>query len=445
MKSCDAEYYEPKDSMVQQFASTMTSLGKRLAPPAEQTDASIAANQPGAIPSSRGDAGAMSVVKQAAALWAVTRLAFVILTYFAVPFNAQSAHGKYSTRSFSPHTLLAAWNRWDTGWYTNIAIHGYHNALTAAFFPLYPALIHLVVAAIGAGVAVAAAIAISNLATLAAFIGLGLLARHEYGSASASYAIRALAAFPLAFFLTGGYSDSLFIALAIFALLFARQGRWLWAALFAFVASFTRLFGLVLVLPLVWEYGRQHRESGGKLTDLLRPRSLGPALALAVAVPLALAIWAGYLYLRYGDPLKYLNVQRHSWDHYAIPPWQWFQLAVSTLQHLPGWSFLQARTLFDLAPVLIFAVITVLCVRRLPVSFLLYMAGTLFICFTSSVPLNFDPFTGQGRYMLMSAPIFLLLGRWMQRHPALDLFVVSVGFLLQGLFTAFFLRGAWLV
>jgi hypothetical protein len=429
--------------MFDELTSGLATLGKRFSPTAEPV-AVTDSEQPAAAPTASA-LPVWTIVRQAGLLWLATRAAFAIFTYVAVPFNGQNVHGPPNTRSYPPHVLIDQWNRWDTQWYTGIAINGYHDIYTTAFFPFYPFLIHLGIIVTGAAHAATVALVISNLATLAAFIAIGLLAALEYGPAFSPFGIRALAAFPLAFFLAGGYSDSVFLAFAAFGLLCARRGLWYWAAGCAALATLTRLFGLVLILPLLWEWIGQYRLAHPGPWRVPSLRGVAEFASLALAVPLALLFWAIYLDVKVGDPFSYFTVQRKYWNHYAVGPWQWFQSAHDTLARLPGWSYPQVRVLFDLAPVIAVLLLTIIAFRSLPLSFGLYMLGTLFICLTSSVPLNFDPFTGQGRYMLMSVPIFLLLGRWMARRPGLDLFIVSAGFMLQGLFTAIFLRGGWLV
>lgn len=383
------------------------------------------------------------VVRQATGMWLATRVALIVFTYFAVPFNHHHANSKVT--AFPPHSLLAAWNRWDTQWYTGIAIHGYNTRQSTGFFPLYPLLTHIVAMIIGFSNVLAAALIVSNGATLAAFIAVGLLTANEYGSRTAIVAIRALAAFPTAFFLAAGYSDSVFLALAAFSLFFARRGRWTWAALCAFAASFDRQFGLVLILPLLWEYIRQHREVGRQLRDIFTFRSLGDLLPLIAAAPAALAIWGAYLYARFGDPFSGVKAEQKYWDHVAVTPWHWLQLVVTTLQNTPIWTFPRARILFDLAPVVAVLLITVLSLQRWPFSLALYMLGVCAFLVTSAVPLDYNPFNSEGRYVLVCVPLFLLLGRWMARRPSLEMVVVGGGFMLQGLFIEFFLRGGWLV
>ena len=106
-------------------------------------------------------------------------------------------------------TLLGSWQRWDAGWFADIAQHGYASPESAAFFPLYPGLIHLGISITGSRYVIAVALVISNLAALVGFVGVALLTAREDEPAAAPAAVRALAAYPLAFFLAAPYSDAL--------------------------------------------------------------------------------------------------------------------------------------------------------------------------------------------------------------------------------------------
>jgi hypothetical protein len=385
------------------------------------------------------------LIWQAAGMWLGTRIALIVFTYFAVPFNHQRAHANPSGAMFQPGVLLAHWDRWDTQWYRFIAVHGYATKQSTGFFPLYPALVHVFSTVIGFSHVLGVALIVSNLAALAAFIGVALLASHEYGGRTGLFAVRALAAFPTAFFLAGGYADSLFLALAVFCLLFSRRGQWYPAAACAFLAALDRQFGIILILPMLWEWFQQQRENGSGIRDVLQPGRGAELLALGAAVPLALVAWGLYLNARFGDPLSTLTAQKTYWDHYLVTPWCWLDLVRSAIANTPPWSFPRDRIFFDLAPVVAMILISALSFRRWPVSFALYMLGLIAILVTSAVPLDYDPFNGEGRYVLLAAPLFLLLGRWTARSPTLEMLVIGGGFMLQALFLGFFLRGGWLV
>ncbi|HZS94088.1 MAG TPA: mannosyltransferase family protein, partial [Chloroflexota bacterium] len=247
-----------------------------------------------ARPVSRARAIDLALLRQAALLWVVSRIVLAVFTYFALPFAAQRPLAPPNvTRAFTPHDLLHAWAQWDTGWYMAIALHGY-DAHRAAFFPLYPFFVHLIEVVVGPLHIVLAALIVSNLATLAAFVGIAFLTAELFGSSAAGYAAMALAAYPVSFFTATGYSDSLLLAFSAFSLYFALRGQWKAAAACAALATLARPLALALVLPLLWEYGRRYFNPREQLWGFANARIVARAAALAAVVPLTLLCWGLY-------------------------------------------------------------------------------------------------------------------------------------------------------
>ncbi|HLJ80992.1 MAG TPA: hypothetical protein VKT52_05860 [Ktedonobacterales bacterium] len=406
------------------------------------------------------------IVRSALLLWLATRVAFVAVTYFAVLLQAPPP--AVPSAGVTPGFLLGAWNRLDVQWYIAIAQHGYWAVQPTAFFPLYPILLRAA-AFLFFGHYLLAGMVVSNLGVLAACVGLGLLAAHDGKPEDAARAIRIELAYPLAFFALAAYADSLLLAFITFALYAARTGKWRWAAALALLAGLTRPTTLALLLPLLWEYGRQHgwwqqsrwqkawqtwrqwvsawwasvRTVGVRWTPLRA--DVGAALEpvmVAGAVPVALAIYAAFCWLRFGDPLAFAHAQQY-WGRVTVAPWTAIGLAASALTAHPLLSNDTARTLVDLAPAVLFLVLTLAAVRRMPVAYTLYMLGTLYFALGTPRPSFTFPFAATGRYLLPAIPMFLLLARWSDRRPWLDFLLVGGGFALQAIFTAIFItRGA---
>ena len=393
------------------------------------------------------------VVVQAAALWLVTRIAFVVLTYFAVMLTTRSpATGSVAV---PPHALIDAWKHWDTrDWYIPIAQRGYWTLQAVAFFPLYPLLIKLATLAIGPHWMVAALI-VSNLGTLGAFIGVGLwAAQEEHTHRAGVRTIRALAAYPLALFLFAGYSEGLFIGLVAFAFFFARRGNWCGAAVCAFFAGLTRLTAVALVLPLLWEYGHQHGwwERARWMWSSLRQRlgtegrSIGGGMLVVSAAPAALVLFDLYIWRRYHQKMAIPRVERMFWHHTTMSPPQTIIAVAQQFFQTPFWTYWKAHQLLDIVPVLIFAIITIVAARRLPVAYTLYMAAVLLLAIISPITQGYpDLLMSAGRYMLAALPIFLVLGRWMGRYTWVDMLLTSGGFMLQGVLVVVLLSGGWLI
>jgi hypothetical protein len=412
----------------------------------EQTSIQVAA----ADPQVSKPASSRAIIGQAALIWLASRIMYCILTYFAVLLTL----GRRTGASFAPDRLVALWEKSDVTWYLRLSAGGYAtDSYRAAFFPLYPGLTEVVTVLIGGNPhRLAAAMIVSNLGTLAACIGLALLAAHEFGNSTAPTAVRVMLAYPLALFLFAGYADSLLVAFCVFALYFARRGSWRWAAVCGFLAGLTRPTSVILVLPLLWEYGRQQgiwqllwHKQWQALFVRLRPATLGNWLLVVICVPAAIGLYALYLWRTFGDPLLFVHLQASAWHRHLLSPWHLLALAVTSWQSVPTWGFAHAYMLVDEAPVVIFIILTYFVARRLPVMYTIFMLGVLFTAVSSPIVDYTFHFAAAGRYLLPSIPIFLLLGHWVRKHPWLDQLIIGGGIALQAVLVVYFLTSGPLI
>jgi hypothetical protein len=198
-------------------------------------------------------------------VWAAAALGLLVLGTDA--FREVSPSGTDPTDSVEGWLLSPA-ERWDAGWFVGIASHGYDGPTPShtAFFPLYPLSMRVVGEVVGsfqwAGVVVSLA---------AFFVGLYFVHRLtelECGRAAAERAVLLLALFPMAFYFSAIYSESLFLALSAGCLYFARTERWPAAAGCAALAGATRSAGLLLAVPLVIMLLRAPRTGRWQLRNL---------------------------------------------------------------------------------------------------------------------------------------------------------------------------------
>lgn len=394
--------------------------------------------------SARGGLSRREIALQAAGMWLITRILAAIVTFFSVTLSA------FRPGAFGPHLLLLRWDRFDAIWYQLIARYGYWTPSAAtftrdggqmptAFFPLYPLLIKAVTLVFGFQHELLIAMIIANLGSLAAFIAVGLFAAQENGSDNALRTVLVFAAYPMAFFLVAAYSEGIFVSLAIFGLYCARRGAWWQAAALALLAALTRFTGIVLALPLLWEFGRQHRwwsRAGwalGRWKDRLRPGELGRAVMVVCAAPAGVGLYMLYLWRRFGDPLSFAHAAEANWYHRPMPPWSSVAYALHGLAGAQPWSYQLALVLLDLIPLLIVALVTLITARRMPVAFTLYLAGLLYLCISAPATWTNDVYVSSARYLIPAVPIFMLFARWSRRRPTLNLALVGGGFMLQAM------------
>ncbi|MEO6063620.1 MAG: mannosyltransferase family protein [Thermoflexales bacterium] len=192
---------------------------------------------------------------------------------------------------------------WDSEFYLSIATAGYDDplvravraggrmlSLNYAFFPGYP--IAIAIAAwpirwIGltqitgstlGGVVVSLVAALFAMFAIAELAGKDPEDRAD-GIRAATY----LLIFPSGFFLAQVFTESLFLALTLWCLVFARRGNWLIAGALAIGVTLTRATGVALVVPLAFLAWRAWDSAAG------RDRVLS---SLAAAVPvIVFAAW----------------------------------------------------------------------------------------------------------------------------------------------------------
>ncbi|HSH40009.1 MAG TPA: mannosyltransferase family protein [Chthoniobacterales bacterium] len=289
--------------------------------------------------------------------------------------------------------LLSVLTHWDGGWYLQIAEQGYTftpgEQSSIGFFPVYPLLIWLLSALfIDPPIA---AVVISNACLLGAGLLLNALVRLEYRDGAISCAAVTLLMFsPVSFFFSSAYSESTFLLLSIGTFLAARRGNWLVACLCGGALAATRNVGVIIAVPLFVEYIRQVWKPGTGLKPLLTPRIL-----LFGFIPLGLALFLLFNYIKFGDAFAYVKATA-VWGRYFVPPWR----TLANAQGLPPfYLWLFGGTL--LAAVLAWIGGFYLRVRT---SYMVW-AGLLLAVYLCGNSLEAMP-----RYLSVLFPVFVVLG-----------------------------------
>jgi hypothetical protein len=367
--------------------------------------------------------------------------------------------------------LAAPGARWDSAWYLSIAQHGYegfvHGAPQSsrgAFFPLYPALIGLF-GRLGAPL-VPVGLLVSGGAFAVALYGLHRLTALEapapLRSDAARLSVLALAFFPMSFFFSAVYSESLFLALSIGAFWSARHGRFVVACALAGCASATRNAGVVLLLPiaLLYLYGPREdrppdRPDAGRLQPRYRLRRDAFAAAL---VPLGVAVFMAYLAATGGDALLPFHAET-VWKREFVGPihtvWtasaaafegvrqvvsgqtahRYFAAGhgnplISAQHNVVDWLFAVAA-LVGAAGVL----------RRLPLAYGAYIVAAL--AMPLSYPVHYEPLMSLPRFAVVLFPLFMWAGIALARRPRVRAPALVASAALLALFVAQFATWHW--
>jgi mannosyltransferase PIG-V len=376
---------------------------------------------------------APAVWRDAVLVWADQRMLILTCIYL----GATTVKISNTAQPLTWQQVFIHWLGWDGSLYAPIAEHGYVYAGQAAFFPLLPILEH-VLAPLTGGNAGLAGLVIANVACLAFFVVVRVLAEREYGRAVARRALVYLAAFPTAIFLAAPYTEALLLLFAAGSFLALRQGKWLVARLLAALATLARAPGILLLLPLVFEAVRRARAA--ETWPTWRERG---ALLAAVSLPLAaLAAFTIYLHARFGQWGAIASAQENGWGRSLNWPWVGF-LRVGRRLAQDGFapSYFQAHILLDTAFTLLFIALALAAVRRLPAVYAIFCAAALVLALCTPEH-NWYALSSNMRFLLAPFPLFWLFGRW-GTDRRFELAYLGIALPLCALFVVTFAAGGW--
>jgi dolichyl-phosphate-mannose-protein mannosyltransferase len=327
------------------------------------------------------------------------------------------------------------WARWDSGNFVLVAQHGYDlpGHTLAAFYPLYPALVGLL-GRLLLGNEVLAAVLVSLAAAVVSACLLYELARRRLGDSVALRAVVFLGVFPYALFLQAVYSESLFLALALGALLAAESRRMALAATLAGLSLLTRPTGVMVVAALAvlaWQSSDRRR-----------------SLAWLALAPAIFALYPLLLWQQLGRPFAFLHAERE-WGRSFSPfgplggLWDggraaWFglrQLLTGSAQH-PYWTSIDPdrvalMNLENLAYVVAFTALSIVAWRRLGAAYGVYALGCIALALSAPSHTYPYPLLSFPRFALVIFPAFVALAA-VARRPWLVAGIAGTGALLLG-------------
>jgi len=184
---------------------------------------------------------------------------------------------------------------WDSAWYIRIAKTGYSYP-AYAFLPAHPFMIRMAYLLIGDWIL--SSFIVSFLLGVAAVPMFQLLAENYMSKDQAAIVTLLFALFPPVFFFTSvAYTESLFLVAIIGTWFFCLRKQWFLSTVLATVATLTKIYGFMIVLPLALRLVREGRKR---------------AAFLAVFVTLTMLLgWGYYLFNVSGDLAAFWSSQNH--------------------------------------------------------------------------------------------------------------------------------------
>lgn len=332
--------------------------------------------------------------------------------------------------------LVGVWQRWDACWYTKIATFWYEpQELSVSFWPLFPFLTGLLAPAFGFSPALSGLV-VNGIAYVTAMVGLYRLVAGDLDPVIARRTMVLISIFPSAFFLFAPFTEALFLALAVWTIVAARERRWLLAGAVGLLAGLTRIQGVFLVFPVGWEVA-----VAAGLTAWRPWRSLAlPPIDWGV-------IWRGVVAVG-GPALGFVSFIAYSaatvgqtpldaqdaWGGKEFyPPWEVASAAWT-------WAFEHSDPLqlLNLGILIAFGVLVVVGARRLPVAYTLFALPQVLLVATRIQP---TPLTSTSRLLIVVFPVFVVLALIPWARVRLAWGITSVLFL--GLLLAEFQRGTF--
>ncbi len=383
----------------------------------------------------------------------------ILLAPSFIPYLGFFPYGEIATQ-YNLTDLFTKLANFDGVHYLMIAKQGYAQ-YQQAFFPLYPILIDYI-SPLFLNNFLLTGLVISNVSFL---LGLYIFSKYLkilFNNKQQSNNLPAgrqgltistilfLLFFPTSFFFTAVYTEGLFFLLFIGTLFFLKKDRLYLAAIFALLASLTRLIGVFLIIFFIFKLIRNlpRRQAGWKL----KIRNF--VLVFAAFSPLVgLVLYSLYLWQTTGDPLFFLNSQwafganRRS-NLILLPQvyYRYFNIFITA-----RWNFQYFISVFEFITFnFVFIILILDLIKNLKLKNSYLPAGrknfarislSLFSITNLLLPTFTGTFSSVPRYVLFSLSFFIFLAE-IKSSPLkivialvfLILHIVMLGFFSQGYF-----------
>jgi len=335
---------------------------------------------------------------------------------------------------YSSHRLLDILGKWDGGHYLSIAIEGYHLPLdqitetqhNIAFFPFYPIFVRFFAQILGIEVQhnlellLLIGVIISNIFFLLALILLYKLISHYFKKTIiAKNTILNILIFPTSFIFACFYSESIFLFFVVACFYAAFKKKWLFASIFASVATLTRPIGILIFFPLILEYFKCIK---------WKIKKIKINLIYFLLIPLSFLSFFYYSYRVSGNFLAPISAQK-AWGKHLTTPWKtilepnYYQSVITDVDRITAILFITlAITSFF---------------TSIPVSYSLL--SLLFLV----PPLLTGTLTSVTRYYATIFPIFIVISLIQKKFNQFSNFIQVIFFTLQILFFTAWSLSLW--
>jgi len=218
--------------------------------------------------------------------------------------------------------------------------------------------------------------------------------------------------FPTAIFFTAVYTESLFLLLSLLTFYYSKERKYGLVGLFGFLASLTRITGLLLFIPILWEYWKNEKRIKLEMLPIL-------------FIPMGTLSFFVYHYYKFNDFLLFIKVQ-------AV----WGRTFSINREHFQLISTAATTNLFLDLFFFIFALVCIYGVfKRGWISYGIYMALSILVVISTGTLMSI------GRYTLVLFPIYLLIASL--KNTTFKKGYTMISILLLGLYITLFVGNYW--
>lgn len=325
--------------------------------------------------------------------------------------------------------ITVPWLNFDGRNYLKIASDGYDQEYQTdlrVFFPLYPILVRLISlnfllnpVLVGLGISVLSF-------TAAIFVFNIILRNKKINEKQRLKSILALLVFPTSFYFIAFYTESLFLLLVLLTFYYLDRKNFIGAALITAIATATRVTGLALVVPLVFEAYSDYKRTG--------------KFSLAVFLaPLGLLLYATYIQFFGGGAMSIISSQKN-WNKPLGVFGPVIAFKDGFLKFLYGSAitrgefFGRSMEVLEFVSAALLLILIIYFYKKIKTTYWLYMLVSIMPIFFSGV------LSSVHRYMAVLFPIYIIIGSLPKKYyyP-----VILMSILLLIYLSSLFLRGYW--
>ncbi len=335
--------------------------------------------------------------------------------------------------STSKTNIFTIWANFDGMHYLELAKYWYGSVYTNyhyAFFPVYPWLIRTFNFF---NSYLATGLVFSHIFLIFSLYFLYRLIIFDSSSKVAKSTILVMLLFPTSFFFGSVYTESFFLFLSVLTFYCARKNNFFLAAIFASIASATRITGIFLLPALMIEFYLANKSN-------IKSMITNPKVLSLLIAPIGLWEYLQYQYLKTGDYLFFIHQQPGFGANRAVDKlilihqvfFRYFKMMIF-VDHT---SLTFITVLIEFLIAAIFFILCLLAIKKIRLSY------TVYCLLSFALPTLTGTFSSMPRYVLVLFPLFIILGDWYQhQNPKVQKIYQAVNIVFSLICVAFFTRG----